>query len=94
MDRKVEYFSQCSEADEYFAKMYRFLQDIPCEYEEWVKDKRGHLVRSSKTNTTQFNILVLEELGLDIMHCYTDHKDVSQKRVSFLHYFNIYNSFE
>ena len=63
--------------------MYRFLQDIPCEYEEWVKDKRGHLVRSSKTNTTHFNILVLEELGLDIMHCYTDHKDVSRKRVNF-----------
>ena len=68
-----------TESDEFFPKMYRFITDVPCEYQEWVENNRGNLIPSGKRDTATFNMLVLEHLGIDIMNCYCGHKEVSSK---------------
>ena len=56
--------------DDGFAKMHRFIEKQPMQYK--IVDPQGNFFAGEKT--AEFNILVIERLGMDLMNLYTDMK--------------------
>ena len=70
-----------AEEDDGFAKMHRYIEKHPLKYEmvkTGSKSSSQHPFNSPAPffDTTEFNILAIEQLGIDLMNLYIDMKKV------------------